>query len=229
MNNLNVNYERFPPEYFSGSNIHIFFEDIYIDEITLLQFNLTEQIRPVYGYNSYVYDDMLRGNRIVNGAFRINFKKNNYIREAVSTILNNDYSLEDNFPEINMDNIDQKRNELYQYSKDGWSGQFEELSEQFKQKIWQNANVNRNNPSITDGSRPYFDYSDDFNIIVKYGPYDSPNTKYKIENEYRDHISNGTIIKLEKISLNSVSQVIDDTGRPISEEYSFLAKDMSRK
>ena len=98
--NYNVNYERYPPQYFSGSNIHIFFDDIYIDEIVMLQFTLTEKLRPNYGYNSYTYDNIMRGSRIVQGSFRINFKKVNYIRDAVNQILEPEGDSYNNFPQI---------------------------------------------------------------------------------------------------------------------------------
>lgn len=228
MNNLNVNYERFPPEYFSGSNIHIFFDDIYIDEIVTMQFTLTEQVRPIYGYNSYTYDDILKGNRIVQGAFRINFKKVNYIRDAIETILDNSRDVQDNFPGINLssDQLEKRKNQLYEYSKEGWSSQFDDLSEELKGAIWTNT---RSETSYINSDRPFFDFNGKFNIIIKYGPYDKPKPRYKNEQLYRDNVSNGTIIKLEDINLNSVSQSIEPSGQPVGEDYTFIAKDISRK
>lgn len=226
MENLNVNYERFPPEYFSGSNIHIFFDDIYIDEIINMQFSMREKVQPVYGYNSYTYDDMLRGNRIVQGAFRINFKKVNYIRSAIESIMDSGRDASENFPGVNPGDIEAKKNKLYQYSKEGWSSQFEELSEEFKKAIWLNS---ENTSAYINNNTPSFDFGGEFNIIIKYGPYDKPRPRYTNEILYRENVSNGTIIKLEDVNLTSVSQTIEPSGRPVGEDYSFIAKDISRE
>lgn len=224
--NYNVNFERFPPEYFSGSNIHIFFENIYIDEIVNLQFNLTEKIRPIYGYNSYTYDDVMRGSRIIQGSFSINFKKANYIRDAVETIIDAPAEDINNFPKLSKNEIEQKKNDLYNVASEGWSRQFDELSDEFRRTMWEQV---ESEVSAVDSERPFFDFDGSFNIFVKYGPYDSPQRpRYKNEQLYLDHISNGTIIKLLGIEINSVTQAIDISGRPIAENYTFMAKDMSR-
>lgn len=227
--NPNVNYERYPPEYFSGSNIHIFFSDIYIDEITQLQFNMQEHVMPIYGYNSYTYDTKLRGSRIIQGSFQINFKESDYIRSAVSEIMGFNEELDMNY-DNEMDehqHDEQRQNELYDIAREGWSQEFQKISEEYKKKMWKNSYAQTQNIDV-DGDRPFFDFSDDFNILIKYGPYDMPRSKYRNENLFREKISSGTIIKIVDVQLQNVQQVVNNSGEPIAEQYSFLAKDMSR-
>ncbi len=78
-NNLNVRY-------FSGIDAEIYFEDIYIDETVQISFTVQQQSLPLYGYNSYVFDDIALGSRIVQGQFTINFTKSNYMYQVLDTL-----------------------------------------------------------------------------------------------------------------------------------------------
>lgn len=77
-------FEFFPEEYFNSSNISIYFENIFIDEITRLSFSLQEQLMPIYGYNDYVPKMYARGSRLIQGQFGINFKEAYYLRRVIS-------------------------------------------------------------------------------------------------------------------------------------------------
>lgn len=76
-------YRLFPQDYFSGCDIAIYFGDTFIDEITSLQFILQENVLPLYGYSDYRYRELVHGNRIVTGAFSINFKESAYIYAVI--------------------------------------------------------------------------------------------------------------------------------------------------
>ena len=72
-------YQIFPEEYFSGADVSIYFGDVFVDDITSLSFVLTEMVQPIYGYASYVFDDVARGSRLVQGAFSIAFRESGYL------------------------------------------------------------------------------------------------------------------------------------------------------
>ncbi len=76
----------FYQEYFTGADINIYFQDMFIDEITSLEFQLSQNIKPIYGYNSYVYDVLAVGQRIIQGSFSINFKEPNYLERKLSAL-----------------------------------------------------------------------------------------------------------------------------------------------
>jgi peptidoglycan hydrolase-like protein with peptidoglycan-binding domain len=78
-NKIQTEYQYFPEEYFTGSDLTIYFDDVWLDELTHLQFTLKEQAMPVFGYNSYVWDSFARGNRIIEGTFAIGFKEAGYL------------------------------------------------------------------------------------------------------------------------------------------------------
>ncbi|MEW6770009.1 MAG: hypothetical protein AB1330_01265 [Bacillota bacterium] len=77
----------FYQEYFSGADVNIYFQNIFIDEAVSLQFVLHQEIRPIYGYSSYVYDALVVGRRIVQGSFTINYREPYYIERKVAEAL----------------------------------------------------------------------------------------------------------------------------------------------
>lgn len=78
-NRKHTEYQYFPEEYFSGSDVTIYFGDTWVDDITGLQFGLHEPVKPVHGYASYTWDAVSRGARMVQGQFRIAFKEAGYL------------------------------------------------------------------------------------------------------------------------------------------------------
>ena len=85
-NREQVEYQYFPEEYFSGSDISIHFGDTHIDEITSIQFGLEERVAPIFGYNSYTFDAAARGQRVAQGAFTIAFKEAGYLHRVLDHI-----------------------------------------------------------------------------------------------------------------------------------------------
>jgi len=222
----NVNYERFPPQYFSGSNVYIYFEDIFIDEIEVMQFELKETIMPIYGYNSFQFDRMLRGTRLVQGSFKINFKNANYISSAVDAILDNpeDFDIsEEQLKDVNSDNI----NNLYDFANRGWSTEFQQYSEDFKQKVWGD---NPKRSMYRDDRETYFKHKNKgFDIRISYGDHDQPVSKWAPEINFRKNVNTGTVKSINNVHIQSVTQSVDMSGQPVKEIYTFLARDLDRR
>lgn len=72
--------------YFSGIDAELYFGDTYIDDIVQWQFQLQQNVMPIVGYNSYVYDDIAVGSRIISGQFAVNYTKSNYLVEVLSAL-----------------------------------------------------------------------------------------------------------------------------------------------
>lgn len=70
----------FPEQYFAGTDVSIYINDREVADIAAISFELRQQLRPIYGYNSYVLDRMAIGNRIVIGTIRIPFVRKNYLK-----------------------------------------------------------------------------------------------------------------------------------------------------
>lgn len=84
-NNPNlVEHQWFPVEYFSGSDVTVYFGDVFLSECNNLSFQIEETVQPVFGYASHTWDCASRGNRLVRGNFEIPFTEAGYL-EAILT------------------------------------------------------------------------------------------------------------------------------------------------
>lgn len=81
-----VEYQQFPEEFFSGADVVIYFGDVWLADITSLQFTLIEPVRPIYGYASYTWDAVKRGTRLIQGRFSIAFREAGYLYRVLDHI-----------------------------------------------------------------------------------------------------------------------------------------------
>ena len=58
-------------EYFSSTDLQIFFDHDRQYQIGYISFTLSEQLKPIYGYHSRTWDDVAIGNRIVTGTLQM--------------------------------------------------------------------------------------------------------------------------------------------------------------
>ncbi len=73
---LNRVYDK---EYFSGTQAALYIGDVFVDEVTAYEFEVSEVKTPIYGYASKLFDAVSDGPVIVQGQFSINFKENYYL------------------------------------------------------------------------------------------------------------------------------------------------------
>lgn len=66
-------------EYFSGAQVSLYIGDIWVDEVTTLDYSVMQNRTPIYGYASTLYDDVTEGHVLVQGTFTINFKEAGYL------------------------------------------------------------------------------------------------------------------------------------------------------
>lgn len=75
----------FLDKYYTGVDVDVYINDVKCEHIESIQYYLQEQVLPIYGYNSYVYDDIAIGNRIVTGTIKIpTTNYNAFIEELVA-------------------------------------------------------------------------------------------------------------------------------------------------
>lgn len=74
-----VNRGIYNVEYFSGSQCAIYIGDIWVDEITQINYSVSQHKTPLYGYADTLYRGMTKGQVIVQGSFSINFKEAGYL------------------------------------------------------------------------------------------------------------------------------------------------------
>lgn len=73
------NYRTYPYDYFSGIDAKVFFGDVWVDDIVTIQYTVSQNKVPIYGYASQLYDAIARGTVIVNGSLTIAFKEMGYL------------------------------------------------------------------------------------------------------------------------------------------------------
>lgn len=66
-------------DYFTGSQMFLYIGDVWVDEITSLEYVIQQQKIPLYGYASQLFDDTAAGRVLVQGSFTINFKEQGYL------------------------------------------------------------------------------------------------------------------------------------------------------
>lgn len=225
-----VEYTRFGSEYFSGANVGVYFGDVLVDQIFNLQFNLQEQVIPIYGYGSYTYDAVAKGQRIINGSFNIYFREAAYLKlildqielELGGTQKSNPFKYDTVPEETTIENI------LEELSSKT-TPDFDKLATSYEEAIWGNASKD----NATDGSsKPYFipiNYNDTpkissrgFDILISYGP------EAKRQRKNLGELSpNTTVQAINGVHITSVSMIVDATGQPLYEQYSFMARDLN--
>lgn len=70
--------------YYSAVDAELYFGDIFIDEVCSIQWSTQQQTLPLYGYNSYTFDDIALGTRLIQGQFAINFTEDNFLMNLQS-------------------------------------------------------------------------------------------------------------------------------------------------
>ena len=66
-------------DYFNGAQMFVYIGDVWVDEVTAMQYRLQQTKQPIYGYASQLFDDVAAGQVLVEGAFSINFKEQGYL------------------------------------------------------------------------------------------------------------------------------------------------------
>lgn len=80
------NYQTYPYDYFTGTDCKIFFGDIWVDDIVTIQYNVSQNKAPLYGYASQTYDAIAKGQVLVQGTLTIAFKEVGYLNTIQYTM-----------------------------------------------------------------------------------------------------------------------------------------------
>lgn len=166
--------------YYSSVDAEIYFGDRHIDEVLNINWSIQQQAMPIYGYNSYCFDDMAIGSRIVQGQFSLNFIKAGFLTEL------------------------QKNNELPRISRKLY-GKDKRVDSKFSDDFRKRLNM-----PIWDGG---------FDIVVGFG--DHGKTTSNIDNSLYK-----TYLVLDCCQITGSMVQLDHSGMPVSEIYSFIARDI---
>ena len=73
-------------QHYSGSHVRVFFGDIHVAEIDSIGFQLAQNIRPVYGYHSHVWNGLQYGTRLGQGYFQVHLTESAYVPTILALI-----------------------------------------------------------------------------------------------------------------------------------------------
>lgn len=217
--------------YYSGTDIRIYFGDMWIDEIVEIEWALQEQVAPIFGYSSYTWDKVARGNRVVTGSFSINFKEAGYLQ----TVLNSLSSQETDGDWFNLkeyQGTEQKNGSITNLRKnvpvESVIANFQELADDYESALWGTSSDSAD--LVNSRKKDSFFYgikengsnkalkNHGFNILLTYGMY---------KDSARSNTGFQTAQTIVDVQLTGVSSTVDPSGNPISEVYTFIAKDIS--
>lgn len=222
--NISTEYRRFNSEYYSGADVRIYFRDIWIDEINNLQFTLQENVAPIFGYCSTTWDKVARGTRHVQGSFTINYKESYYLHSVIERLESKmkDDDGDGSYESNGFDESSFKEDATIEHLLGSNGDAFNSLADEFENSLWgasKNDTITRKREarkkdSFFYGNGPLKDAG--FNILIAYGPL----------NQKDGRKVNETVHSLVGVQLTGVSQIIGLDGRPIEEQYQFIAKDL---
>lgn len=72
--------------YYSSLDAEIYFGETYIDEIVRISWAVEQATMPLFGYNSYTFDDLAVGARQVSGSFIVNFTKSGFMYDVLRSL-----------------------------------------------------------------------------------------------------------------------------------------------
>ena len=202
-------YPIYQSNYYTGSDISIYFGDTWVDEITAIQFQMKENVAPIYGYADYLYAKLARGNRIVQGKFRINFTEAGYLEAIIKRLKNSNLE--------SIPDVVSREAHLIQ-SQTVADDSFDAFVKKQETAIWGEAKdtayqASNNSASLSQNT---------FDIIIGYGA--TSGADFKTVKDYAAPTS--TLQILKNVTISGKTQVIDTSDNIIQEDYDFVAQDV---
>jgi hypothetical protein len=201
-------------QYFSGVQSSVFIGDVWVDDIVSLDYSVDHSRNPVYGYGSQHFDFLPKGRILVTGTFTINFREPNYLWMILARYktFQNDEIADSKAALDAQKAADITTKELETFPSDP--------RKNFDLFMAQNTSNSQavarelNNALTTKTSRvrkPERFNHGIFAITVGYG----------------SDLSEAVGERINYVQIMGKSKVIMADGRPVQEQYSFIARDIS--
>ena len=173
--------------YYSQIDANIYIGDFLVSDIQNISYSLSQNDMPLFGYNSYIFDEMALGNRIIQGVFTINFTEPRYIDK----ILKSHYA------------------SLTSFAKEA---KIEQEGKNSDGSLPVTKFPSRNEDTVINSPEHNSRWRQKFDIDITYGE--------------DDHVMGKPLhVTLLDCYITSVQTVLDSSGRPIMEQYSFISRD----
>jgi len=199
-------------EYFSGAQASLFIGDTWVDDIIAIDYSLQHTRAPIYGYGSQHFDFVPKGNILVTGSFKINFREPNYL-----------WLILERFKRMRISNEKRTATEGYRKEADLKFATNAETYEKDVRRRYEHF-FNSGKPgyaraSLIEQAREFNGIPEDttvenynhpvFDVVIGYG-------KELKEDSIGETISS--------VHVMGKSKLINADGRPIAEQYNFIAR-----
>ena len=241
-NTLGNNTIAYEFDYFSASQMSIYIGNILIDDISSIQFTVSQSKRPIYGYASQYFHTLADGQVLVEGQFSVPFKEADYILASLQRYQENlppitigkkqKVQVSQKNIELYMDNHTQKdTTKLYNDLAALNDQDFENAAEKFQDMLWKTDDMKRDSKFLTGNQSLNFAdfYPGETNPLVdnyrradQYPLFDI----YILYGDLSNSAANTTIKKLIDVSILGQGQSIVISGEPIQESYNFIARNL---
>lgn len=229
-----MEYSLYGGEYYCASDVKIYLGDIWVDDAIAIDYTMSEKVTPVYGYASFTYDDIARGQRIVSGSLSINFKSAGYMHNVLKYADAIMYALKvgENKGTVKPHYYDKyKLNELLALLG---KKSFAQISAEYEAALWGDINAeNANETVLNHDLMPFFPNSNlGFDIRVHFGPVDEVmnNGQYEYYAATYDlQVPEYTVEVINGVQFSAMSKGIatEMQSTPITEAYGFIARDLN--
>lgn len=82
--------DQFDSTYWSGNDAFYYIDNIQLDDVIQMSYQVSEKVQPYYGYASYTADRIYHGNRLITGELSINFKRDGYLYSILRMVRDGD-------------------------------------------------------------------------------------------------------------------------------------------
>lgn len=225
-----VGYDKMA-KYYAGSDVLVYFNTVWVPEITSIQFQAGPKDAPVFSYSHEHFNAVTKGTFIVSGQITMNFVETGYLNKVFRTVWNDvldkSYFTNTHDSIVDKDRFDRAVDTLLARTERELTFRDVEAAKKvLKQRIW---GISSNSfasdkymyrPDQLTAAKSFADIDANGNTIYKTIPpinlmilYGNPKGKHEVK-------------KLTDIRLLEYGQTIHNDGTPIQEVYTFIARDM---
>lgn len=217
-------------DYFSGANIGIYVRDILVASAVAVQFDLSQNKMPLYGYASDLWDGVAMGTVQCSGVLVVNFQYAQYVPTLIARVHNKSVSAADlsasNFAR-GIERSNMKMTGMVDQPIDPNTPLTSSQKSELRKIYWRgdpsSSRSIHNALSNTNLSRPD-EHSLPFDILVTYGD------AFGNELRNQDGLPSPTLSavrKLHQVQILGFGQQVSVGGEPVREHYAFICRQVT--
>lgn len=196
--------------YYSSAEAKLFFGGEELEEIVTINWTMQEPKMPLYGYNSFTFDEVAVGSRIIQGTFIINYLVPNYLAKIVKT----------NAVSTSTSSASESTSDTEQQKQTG------ETAANDQATVGKETSTTATAHDVKTGAL-YSSDSGEGGKIDHHKAHTNLPQNFSIKVRYGSD-KEGTVpcITFDEVWLQSTGQTLTENGSPIYEQYAFIARDM---